>query len=153
MVHREYIEIRSRAIEEVIDITANVDHVVSQSGVVEGSVLVMTRHTSCGVIITDSDRALLDDLLDLIRDLIPRRNDYRHDLTDSKRNAAAHLAGILLGNQVTVPIFRGELDLGHFQTIYYVELDGRRDKDLLIQVQGTPAASLVPGGKGETAQE
>lgn len=135
-VYRDTIELTSSAAREVIDITERVAQVVAASGMHDGVALVAARHTSCGVVMTDCDRALGDDLLDVLDRLVPLRDDYRHDTTDPKRNAAAHLQGAALGGQVLVPVAEGRLDLGPWQTIYYVELDGGRPKDLRVQVMG-----------------
>ena len=61
---------------------------------------------------------------------------YRHDLTDYKKNATGHLKAILSGHSVTLPLTGGRLDLGTYQTVYYFEFDGQREKEVLVKIVG-----------------
>jgi thiamine phosphate synthase YjbQ (UPF0047 family) len=55
---------------------------------------------------------------------------------DPKENADAHLQAILCGHHVTVSVSKGRVDLGTYQTVYYAEFDGGRDKEVLVKVVG-----------------
>ena len=106
------------------------------SGIREGSILVFPHHTSSAVYISDSDSSLTLDFLELIGGMVPDMAGYRHDETDYKKNAAAHLKAILSGHHVTLPVSGGRLDLGLYQTVYYAEFDGGREKEVLVKVTG-----------------
>jgi secondary thiamine-phosphate synthase enzyme len=71
----------------------------------------------------------------LINKLIPE-GKYKHDLSDSRKNARAHLMSLLSGHNLTLPITEGSLDLGVYQRVYYVEFDGGREKEILVKVMG-----------------
>ena len=83
------------------------------------------------------------DLLILLQKMVPRNNYYHHDdITKRKyepedeykrKNAFAHLQSFLLGNTITLPIFKSKLPLGQWQSILFVELDGPR-KDRKIEI-------------------
>ncbi len=66
------------------------------------------------------------------------RTDYMavHHPEEEPPNTHAHLLAMLLGQSLTVPITEGELDLGRFQSVFLVELDGPRDRTLAVQVCG-----------------
>lgn len=132
---RDFIIIRTEEQEEIIDITSKVREICKKSGIKEGLAVVFSHHTSSAIYISDSDFNLSQDYQKILRFLVPE-GDYKHNKADYKKNATAHLKSILNGLQVTIPITSGDLDLGTYQTIYYVEFDGRREKEVLVKVTG-----------------
>ncbi len=121
---------------EILNITAEVVDVVGKSGVREGFALVYPMHTSSAVYISDSDPSLTEDFEAVLARLIPQGAGYRHDTADPKENADAHLRAVLAGHHVTLPVSEGRPDLGTYQTIYYAEFDGMRDKEIQVKVLG-----------------
>jgi secondary thiamine-phosphate synthase enzyme len=121
---------------EILDITDRVEGAVAESAIREGVALVYPMHTSSAVYVSDSDYSLTQDFDDLLAELVPETRDYRHDRTNTKKNAAGHLKAILSGHSVTLPITEGRLDLGTYQTLYYFEFDGKRPKEVLIKIIG-----------------
>jgi len=67
--------------------------------------------------------------------LVPE-GEYQHESSDPKKNARAHLMSSLAGNNLTIPVTEGSLDLGVYQTVYYAEFDGQREKEVLVKVVG-----------------
>lgn len=134
--HREEIEIRTTTKEAILDITAEVARIVRASGIREGLALVISRHTSSGVFLNDSDFSITADAAELLRALVPPGAGYRHDETDPKRNADGHLKAALFGHGLTLAVSGGKLDLGAYQTIYYAEFDGGRPKGTLVKIIG-----------------
>ena len=122
--------------EEIIDITGEVEKIVSESGVSDGLALVFPHHTSASVYLSDSDRNLTEDFRKLLSGIVPDGARYLHDETDFKKNASGHLKAILSGHNLSIPITGGRLDLAAFQTIYYFEFDGMRDKEVVVKVIG-----------------
>ena len=133
---RKVISIKTDKKEEIINITGRVREILSKSEIKEGLLLVYSMHTSSGVYISDSDTSLNDDLTDLLSDLIPEDKGYKHNLTDYKKNAPGHLKVILSSHHVVVPVTEGRMDLGTYQTIYYSEFDGMREKEVLVKIMG-----------------
>ena len=134
--HREIITVETTDTEEILNITDRVRDLVEHHSLKEGMVSVFPLHTSSAVIINDSDPNLLSDLRDLMSQLVPDSGDYRHNDTDPKQNATAHLKSILTGHHVTIPVSDRTLDLGQYQTIYYAEFDGQRPKEILVKLIG-----------------
>jgi len=127
---------RTSKICEVINITREVKRICGESGINNGFVLVFPLHTSSSVYISDSDPSLTSDFINILQKNVPSKIDYQHNKTDPKQNAHAHIQAILTGHHIVLPLTDGELDLGVYQTIYYAEFDGTREKDILVKIIG-----------------
>jgi secondary thiamine-phosphate synthase enzyme len=131
---------------QFLDITDKVAEVVRQTGVANGIVSIVSRHTTMAVRIQEAEPLLLEDLLNLLRRLAPENGQYQHnDFTirthhmhdDESPNGHSHCLQFLLGTSETVPVMDGELMLGEWQRIFVVELDGPRPRrEVLIQAIG-----------------
>jgi len=126
---------------EFIDITPEVLKTVESSGVSEGTVLVLTLHTTTGLTVNEGLPDLEADIADLLRGLVPEGRPYRHArFLDSDGqmaiNAPSHLRGAMLGFEVFFPVERGQVVKGNRQTVYFVELDGPQERTYVIQVFG-----------------
>ena len=130
----ERIEIETRQSTELIDITGKVKEIVkSKSGDVDSGIcVVFTKHTTSGIIINENETGLKSDILALLNDLIPKGKGYLHDRIDD--NAHSHLRSVVLGSSVTIPIEKGGLALGTWQSIFFVECDGPRRRDVYVKV-------------------
>ncbi len=133
--YRDFIKIMTAQAVEVQDITAEVSQLLAKSGIKDGLVLLFPHHTSAAVYLSDSDRSLTEDFATMMQRLIPEA-EYRHDLSDAKKNARAHLMSQLAGHNLTLPVTEGSLDLGVYQTVYYAEFDGKREKEILVKILG-----------------
>jgi secondary thiamine-phosphate synthase enzyme len=122
--------------EEVINITSECRAALAESGIREGLALIFPLHTSSCVFISDSDPGIAQDYRDLLARLAPAGAGYRHDETDHKKNAHGHLRAILTGHHVTCPVSGGEFHFGTYHTVYYLEFDGKRPKEVLIKIIG-----------------
>lgn len=120
---------------ELIDITREVQALVSQGRVESGLCVVSTRHTTTGIVINENEAGLKSDILNLLDRLVPRGKGYLHDRID--HNAHAHLRATLLCSSVTVPIEDGALALGTWQSIIFVECDGPRRREVAVSVLPT----------------
>ena len=133
---RELLHYTTRGKTETINITGDVEQACQKSGITDGLVLVFPLHTSSGVYISDSDTSLTDDFSDVLSGLVPAGKGYRHDETDHKKNADGHMKANLTGHHITLPLTAGRLDLGTYQTVYYAEFDGQREKEVMVKVIG-----------------
>jgi secondary thiamine-phosphate synthase enzyme len=135
--HTHYLWFETKKRQEIVDITAEVETEVKQSGVREGFVLVSAMHISASVFVNDHESGLWHDILEWLEGTIapwePAR--YRHNET-GEDNAAAHLRSLTVGHEVIVPITEGKLDVGPWQRVFYGEWDGRRRKRVIIKVLG-----------------
>ena len=118
---------------EVIDLTAQVAAAVRDSQVSEGICGVYVPHATAAVVINENDDQRIGlDLLDALDKLIPA-GGWRHDQIDS--NGAAHLKAAILGPSEMIPVQNGRLALGTWQAIMLVELDGPRDRKVIVTVR------------------
>jgi len=132
----ERIEIGTRQSTELIDITGKVKEIVKSKSVDvdSGICVIFTKHTTSGIIINENETGLKSDLLALLNALIPKGKGYLHDRIDD--NAHSHLRSVVLGSSVTVPIEKGDLVLGTWQSIFFVECDGPRRREIYVKVIG-----------------
>lgn len=127
------------------DITADVQTVVTGSGVQGGQCTLFSRHTTAAVIINEHEPLLLRDIARLLRSLVPAAAHYDHNdfatrtvnmTADECRNGHAHLQHLLLGGGQTIPVAGGQLLLGTYQRIFLVELDHPRPRQVVVAVLG-----------------
>jgi secondary thiamine-phosphate synthase enzyme len=111
---------------ELIDITDNVIEEVNKSSIRSGICVISTPHTTTAIIINENEPGLLSDMFNLLNKLVPPGAGYNHDRIDN--NADSHLRAMLLGSSETIPIVDGKLVLGTWQRIFFVELDGPRQR-------------------------
>ena len=88
------------------------------------------HHT--GLIINENESGLKSDILRFLNELAPKGKGYLHDRIDN--NAHAHLRAVVLGSSVTIPIENGTLALGTWQSIFFVECDGPRRREVCVVV-------------------
>jgi secondary thiamine-phosphate synthase enzyme len=131
------------------DITEDVADVVRSAGIRDGQVTVFSRHTTAAIRIQEDESLLLQDLVGFLERLAPRdlpygHNDFRirteHMHADESPNGHSHCLQLLLGTSETIPVVDGELQLGTWQRIFLVELDGpRHRREVLVQALGSAA--------------
>ena len=122
---------------EIVDVTEDVQRLVYRSKVKHGMAVVFTRHTTTGLFINEYEPGLIEDIKAKMAELVPHGAGYSHDRIDS--NAHAHLrASLLLNPEVVVPIDQSELQLGTWQRILFVELDGPRHRKVYVMVCPCP---------------
>lgn len=130
---QETITIRTTKRREVLDITRQVTSVVTASKAKEGVCTVFARHATAALIINENaDPGFRTDILSLLDKLIPE-GVWEHDKVDD--NGAAHLASTLLGTSQAIPVRNGRLLLGTWQGIALVELDGPRQREIVVDVR------------------
>ncbi|WP_297092585.1 secondary thiamine-phosphate synthase enzyme YjbQ [Thermococcus sp.] len=118
---------------QIVDITDEIQHLVWKSDVTSGIAVVFTSHTTTGLVINENEGGLLEDIRAKMKELVPRGAGYVHDRIDS--NAHSHLrAALFLNPEVVVPIENGELLLGTWQRILFIELDGPRHRKVLVKI-------------------
>jgi secondary thiamine-phosphate synthase enzyme len=125
-------DIQTTTRTELIDITDRVRTIVSESGTKDGICIISTRHTTSGIIINENEHGLRKDILEMLETLVPENKSYAHNQIDN--NADAHLRAVLLGNSAVLPLEDGHLVLGTWQSIFFVELDGPRNRSVNVKI-------------------
>lgn len=111
---------------QVVDITEQVQESVKADA---RAVNIFVAHTTCAVTTADLDPGTDLDLLEAVWEMIPKLN-YRHP--HNPAHVPAHLASSIIGASVMVPLKSGRLVLGTWQRIILVELDGPRQRQLIV---------------------
>ena len=144
-VCRDLVHIRTEKPVQFVDLTDLVAERVRRSGVGEGLITVQSRHTTAAVVVNENEQRLLEDFEDLLEGWAPTGRPYGHnDLAarkapaDEKPNGHGHARALLLGVSVCLNIAGGRIDLGRWQSIFLVELDGPRKRTVSVQVLGVP---------------
>jgi len=130
---------------QFIDITEHVLRYVEEAQVTDGCVVVFSRHTTASVKINENEPLLLEDMEAFLERIAPRTGDYKHNdfgirtvnmTEDECPNGHAHCQHLLLGSSETIPIVEGEMQFGQYQSIFLIELDRPRPREVLVQVMG-----------------
>ena len=120
---------------DLVDITAEVEKVVRESGIKSGHVLVFVPGATGAIVTIEHESGLLEDFKRILRELVPKGRGYLHDRIDD--NAHSHLRATLLGASECFPVVDGKLIRGTWQQIFFVELDVRpRHRRVIVQVVG-----------------
>ena len=120
-----------------VNITAQVEEALRESGIQEGLCLVNAMHISASVFINDDESGLHQDFSRWLEQLAPHgpTSQWRHNDT-GEDNADAHIKRQLMGREVVVAVTKGKLDFGPWEQIFYGEFDGRRRKRVLVKIIG-----------------
>lgn len=136
-----------RAIE-FIDLTDRIAAIAAEAGIRTGLINIQSQHTTTAVVINEHEPLLLADFDALLARAAPPDAAYRHDDLDvrtvnltpgERRNGHAHCQALLLGSSCAVNVADGGLQLGSWQRIFLVELDGPRTRDVSVMVLGEGA--------------
>ena len=139
------LSVKTREAPEFIDITDWVSNCVAESKVNNGFAVVFSKHTTAAVKINENEPLLLEDMTCFLEGVAPRHANYRHNdfeirtvnmTPDESPNGHAHLQHLLLGTSETVPIINGEMQFGTYQSIFFIELDHPRNRQVMVQVVG-----------------
>lgn len=140
----ESVEVKTSAQVDFIDVTDQVKKVVLDNNFKDGLLTVFSPHTTASITINHNEPMLIKDMTRTLYRVAPVDERYDHDLfelskkhqSDGRSNGSSHCKEIFLGSSVSVPVSNGELKLGARQSIFFVELDGGRSRDFLVQIIG-----------------
>ena len=130
------------------EITDDVRRVVDQSGLRFGQVTIYSNHTTAAIRLQENEPLRIEDLKDMLRRLAPEEGYYRHNDFDIRtvnmhpnepKNGHSHCQHVLLSTSEPIPLVDGCLQLGEFQSIFLVELDGARERQVTINIIGCRA--------------
>jgi secondary thiamine-phosphate synthase enzyme len=132
MAYSETIEVRTKSSHEIVDITGQVNSAIKRSKVKDGSMTVFTPHTTTALTVNENEGRLIEDIEKKLLDLVPKGQGYHHDGIDG--NAHSHILASIIGCSISIPIIGGSPSLGTWQSILFIELDGPRNRKVIIQI-------------------
>ena len=127
----ERINIKTTKRAELVDITADVQNIVTNKKIKDGVCLVFCPHTTAGLTINENaDPAVRSDMISALHKLVPVNAGYEH----SEGNSDSHIKSSLFGASLTVFVEGGQLALGTWQGIFFCESDGTRSREIWVKV-------------------
>src|SRR5437870_13003260 len=129
---------------EFIDLTDQIRQEVKRAGLSTGRVHLQSLHTTLGLAVNENEPLLLSDFASMLQRIAPDDLSYAHDdfsrridiALNEPVNGHAHCRQLLLTGFATVLIEDGDLVLGRWQSVFAVELDGPRHRELAMQLDG-----------------
>jgi secondary thiamine-phosphate synthase enzyme len=117
---------------EIIDITSKINDLID---VERGIISIFSKHSTSAIVVNENESGLLNDLEFTLGNLITDEFTYQHDRIDD--NAKSHLKSFLLSSSECLPIRDGRLDLGTWQSVFFIELDGpRHGRTISLTIMG-----------------
>ena len=106
---------------QIIDITSKINDLIDINN---GFISIFSKHSTSAIVVNENEPGLLDDFEFILKNLIPDNFSYKHDLIDN--NAVSHLKSFILSSSESLPVKNKKLDLGTWQSVFFIELDGPR---------------------------
>ena len=136
-VFTKRVELSSKAENDVIDITEQVQKAVSESGLTSGVTAIFVAGSTGAVTTMEYEPGLVKDLSNALEKVAPKAGVYEHHKRWHDDNGRSHVKASLVGPSLSVPFVDGRLTLGAWQQIVFVELDIRpRQREIVVQVVG-----------------
>jgi secondary thiamine-phosphate synthase enzyme len=137
MVYTGRVHMSTQGNTEMRDLSTEVQRVITDSGVHAGIATLFTPSSTSALTTIEFEPGALDDLRRALDEIAPPGRDYRHNLRWDDGNGHAHLRAALLGPSLSVPIVDGQLALGTWQQVLFIEFDVRpRQREIVVQVVG-----------------
>ncbi len=117
---------------EIVDITSKINELID---IDEGIISIFSRHSTSAIVVNENESGLLNDLEFMLNDIVSDKFSYQHDRIDN--NAKSHLKSFLLSSSECLPVKNSKLDLGTWQSVFFIELDGpRRARTVTLTMVG-----------------
>ena len=132
MIIQDSFNINTNKKFEIIDITSQINNLIAiESGIVS----IFSKHSTSAIVVNENEKGLLNDLEFILDNLVSDKFNYNHDRIDN--NARSHLKSFLLSSSESLPIKNKKLDLGTWQSVFFIELDGpRRNRTVTLSMVG-----------------
>jgi thiamine phosphate synthase YjbQ (UPF0047 family) len=157
MTHYEEIQLGTDHGMSVFDITDQIEAIVAKSSCKEGTVTVLSKHSTVSVSINEMEGRLVDDIRQYFLSLAPPHRPYLHNDIDYRVgpsdwpggdeawrefrrtqpvNTHSHLIAMMLGTSECIPISDGAMKKGKYQSILVVDVDGPKSRGIAVQITG-----------------
>lgn len=144
-VANHVIKLSTKARLDFIDLTEKVSELVKKSAVKNGVVNIQSLHTTMAVIIQEAEPLLIGDLKKTLEKIAPRTARYVHDNfkirtvnmnPNERKNGHSHCKCLFLTPNVMLNICQKKIQIGRWQSVFAVELDGEREREVSVQILG-----------------
>lgn len=140
-IHQNTIQVTSQNLHDIQDITDQVAQIITGSKIQTGLINILIKHTSAALFLNENEPGLIKDFQTKLEELSPVKKYYEHNQSHICKNEMcfnghSHCNALFLPAELTLPIIAGQLNLGTWQRILFVELDRSRPRTLDIMIMG-----------------
>ena len=122
---------------DILDITDQITIALSKSKLKAGTATIFCPSATSALTTIEFEGGALSDLRRLFEEIIPSNREYKHNERWHDGNGHSHIRAALLGPSITIPFVDGQLTLGTWQQVIYVDFDNRpRQRKLIVQLIG-----------------
>jgi secondary thiamine-phosphate synthase enzyme len=137
MVKTGSIELNTRGNADVKEITAQIARLIHESQLRNGTVTIFCPSSTSALTTIEYESGCVNDLRRLFDEIIPPNREYAHNARWRDGNGHSHIRASLLGPSLTIPFVEGNLTLGTWQQVIYVDFDNKsRQRELVVQIIG-----------------
>jgi secondary thiamine-phosphate synthase enzyme len=137
MIKTKSISLSTKGNTDIIDITDKVSRLIEESEIKSGVVTIFVPGSTGGLTTVEYEPGLIKDLKEVFEELFPYKKNWAHNATWGDGNGASHIRASMLGPSLTVPFVDGEMTLGTWQQIIFIDFDVRsRTRKLIVQIMG-----------------
>ena len=137
MVHSGSIDLQTKGNADTHDLTERVQAIVDEGRIQTGIATVFTPSATSAITTIEFESGALADLRRALDEIAPVDQEYEHNLRWGDGNGHSHLRAALLGPSLSIPIQEGQLTLGTWQQILFIDFDVRaRSRSLVVQIVG-----------------
>lgn len=119
---------------EIVDITRDLNELIKSNNFKNGIIDIFTRHSTSAIAINENESGLVNDFQNTLESVIPTGNNYKHDQIDN--NADSHIRAFFIGSSESIPVQNGSMNLGTWQSVFFVKLDGPRNRTVIVTLIG-----------------
>ncbi|NIM25148.1 MAG: YjbQ family protein [Nitrososphaeria archaeon] len=131
------IQIRSKGENDMLDLTEQISEFIGSSGISNGIVTIFVSGSTGSITTIEFEPGLVKDFPEMLSRIAPKDLDYGHEQMWHDGNGHSHVKASLVGPSLTVPFSNGEMLLGTWQQIVFLELDTRaRTRNLVLHIIG-----------------
>jgi secondary thiamine-phosphate synthase enzyme len=136
-VYYDEVNVRTRGEVDIVDITGDIQSVISKSKIKNGIVCIFVPGSTGSLTTIEYEPGLMKDLPRILEKIAPKNDYYDHHETWHDDNGHSHVRASLMGPSITIPIRDGKLLHGTWQQVVFVELDtSSRNRNLSVQIIG-----------------
>jgi secondary thiamine-phosphate synthase enzyme len=145
IVSHSRLRVDTQTATQFIDVTDELEALIARAGLQTGFVNIQSLHTTAAVVISEHEPLLLDDLSRLLDRVVPKDDAYQHDdasvrtvncVPGERANGHSHCRALLLTSAICLNVVDGRPELGRWQRVFFVELDGPRSRELSVVLVG-----------------
>ena len=126
-----YFQLETTSRHQTINISGNIENLIEKKGIKNGIAIVYTPHTTCGIMINEwYDTDVQKDFLSYIKKLVPADPNFKH----MEGNSDSHLKSLICGKEKTIIVENVSLKLGTWDSIYFMEADGPRNRKVYVKI-------------------